>query len=86
MSIDKFFDAYVEKRGIVPSAAVVPEHPCQIFQEGSREDSTREDSTDGVDGADGADGVGGQVPGLPGEKSHSALEKARELVKRGLAD
>ncbi len=33
MSIDRDLDNYLEQRGITPSAEVVPDHACQIFEE-----------------------------------------------------
>lgn len=33
MSIDKFFDEYMQQRGIVRSALVVPANACEIYAE-----------------------------------------------------
>ncbi|GAB3696361.1 hypothetical protein [Corynebacterium nasicanis] len=33
MSIDRQWDSYLEGRGIIPEAAVVPDHACQLFAE-----------------------------------------------------
>ena len=33
MSIDRDLDHYLEQRGITPSAEVVPDHACQIFEQ-----------------------------------------------------
>ena len=33
MSIDRDLDHYLEQRGITPSAEVVPDHVCQIFEQ-----------------------------------------------------
>lgn len=32
MSIDRSLDDYLEQQGITPSAEVVPDHACQIFE------------------------------------------------------
>ncbi|MDO4686640.1 MAG: hypothetical protein Q4A92_08835 [Corynebacterium sp.] len=32
MSISRHFDSYMAQRGIVPTAEVVPENSCQVFE------------------------------------------------------
>ena len=31
MSIDRQYDSYLEKNGIVETIEVIPDHPCQVF-------------------------------------------------------
>jgi len=40
MSIDRDLDDYLEQRGITPSAEVVPDHACQIFEEATPDTGT----------------------------------------------